>query len=306
MEFTGVFREESPSLFLSTMCKIAREYYSNIEAKVLQKYKKKDERHFRPTVEQCLRDVFAWCPKTKFMQATRIQELYPSLSQLYEHTYIAILQDFAHNVDEKYRDYNIPIFAEFYVLFLMKLAQNEFVLAGKLTDDPERSCLLIMDILRQAFMDCIQYISLKVPLTTANLEAHTAENQTVAPIVPTAKSQHSTHTTATAKTQKSAKKSSVVSGESHVSGDGLKKGDMNKEGKDVQKDIEKAHKHSKPTPPFPTVYPMFVPVPVQMPTVEKPAVPVEKPQPPAVATSQVVLEPAKPPAPTTAVPATVQ
>jgi hypothetical protein len=170
MEISGVFREESPALFLNLMCKLGRAYYNDIETKVLKKYRSRSERHFLPTLVQCLSDVNMWSPRIKHEFLENILKKNPSLPQLYESTYVGILKNFAHNITTSFQEYNIPTFDDFFLLFLMKLADNPFVLQGDLCKSAEISCTVVMSILRDSFIECIQFVSMKdVPITEANL-----------------------------------------------------------------------------------------------------------------------------------------
>ena len=172
MELNGIFREEGPALFLSLISKLVQTYYLNIESKVLEKYKTKKDEHFFPIFAKCLKDVQSWCPKTKYEYLDNVLTTNPNLPQLYEQTYVATLLEFTKTSNVFYEQYNIPVFEDFFILLLIKFGDDPFVLKGDLFKTHDYFTCLLLNILRETFIECMQYITLKTPLTLNNLQIH--------------------------------------------------------------------------------------------------------------------------------------
>jgi hypothetical protein len=167
-----VFRDETAMLFRNAMCTILIDYYTKIEKRVLLKYHDRNSAVFREVVMRGLRDVFNWLPKEKVFYTQEVIKRHPGLPKLYHHTYLAVLQTFAQKITTPYENYVIPLFEEYYIVVLTKMAMNEYVLRGDLLKDFGTACCIITELLRAAFAECIEYISLKVPLTSENLQLH--------------------------------------------------------------------------------------------------------------------------------------
>ena len=160
----GMFREELPQQFLSVMAKAGWDYIKHIYSKVLARYTSHTDKHFTRVFIDCLCSVKSWCPQTKYEELTKLKKLYPYLTHLYECTYLSAMKDFCRLVDNsdfKKRRVVIPIFDDFFVLFLTKLSDNEYVQnLSILKYTYDQLLVLIAMLLRSAFFDCIQFISI--------------------------------------------------------------------------------------------------------------------------------------------------
>jgi hypothetical protein len=160
----GMFREELPQQFLSVMAKAGWDYIKHIYSKVLARYTSHTDKHFTRVFIECLCSVKSWCPQTKYEELTRLKKLYPYLTHLYECTYLSAMTDFCRLVDNsdfKKRRVVIPIFDDFFVLFLTKLSDSEYVQnLSILKYTYDQLLVLIAMLLRSAFFDCIQFISI--------------------------------------------------------------------------------------------------------------------------------------------------
>jgi hypothetical protein len=161
---SGIFKDELPQQFLNVMSKAGWEYIKHIYEKVIDRYSDNKDKHFSKIFIECLKSVKSWCPRTKYEELNKIKRQYPYLSQIYECTYLSALKEFCRSLyhkELKQRRIIIPVFDDFFVLFLTKISDEDYIqnlTILKYTFD--QLMFLFSMLLRSAFMDCIQFISI--------------------------------------------------------------------------------------------------------------------------------------------------
>jgi hypothetical protein len=160
---TGIFREEIPFQFLQLVSKVAWDYISYIFKRVIQKYQSQEDKNFKLVFVKCLTSVKGWCPKTKYQELSKLKKVHPYISEVYEYTYLAALNEFCKTLNQtrKEKKFTIPVFDDFFVLFLTKVSDADYVQDLKILKYTfEQLMFLFATVLRESFMECIQYISM--------------------------------------------------------------------------------------------------------------------------------------------------
>jgi hypothetical protein len=160
----GMFRDELPQQFLHLMSTTGWKYIKHIYAKVISRYKNHKDKNFNTVFISCLRTVKSWCPRTKYEELAKLKKQYPYVSQIYESCYLEAMNEFCRSLHQKkfkQRRFTIPIFDDFFVLFLGKISDEEYVQNLTILQYTfDQLMFLFSNILRSAFMECIQFISI--------------------------------------------------------------------------------------------------------------------------------------------------
>jgi hypothetical protein len=184
-KFTGIYREELPFQFLQIVTEKGRGYVFDIYKLTSTKYNVSVDKNFRPMFVKCLMSVKSWDPKTKYQEVQSVVKKYPYIQQIYEHTYKKTFYEFCKTLHSSPKVFTIPIFDDFFVLFLTKLVDEPAIQnidIGKITVD--QFLFICMTVTRTCFLECIQYVSLPqinsyeqetksvLSLTEANMRMH--------------------------------------------------------------------------------------------------------------------------------------
>jgi hypothetical protein len=174
---TGVFAEEYGQIFLHICTTVATDYVDNrCYQQVLDKYATSDP-NFLPMFHGCLDTILTWTLRTKEEEMARMKRNHPLLENAYERSYVAMLSS---TVDPSALASQttccIPILDDFMVHFIGRVVVDPSVRAVGSIRGWDRNVFraLVSNLLRQTFLDCIQYVS--VP-NIENQRAQAAEPQ---------------------------------------------------------------------------------------------------------------------------------